>query len=126
MRRVVWCDHGWIPYHYGFCPDEVAWKMEMRRLGVTLPYPSSDGACTHFEKSDRDGDACSIVTINHKKRKRQNVTTLIVHESMHIWRRMREEMGEETPSSEFEAYTMQNVVHHLLTAYEKTRGKLFR
>lgn len=49
----------------------------------------------------------------------------LVHEAAHVWRDIREGVGEEMPSSEFEAYALQNIVEDLFTAYEKTRGPLF-
>jgi len=51
---------------------------------------------------------------------------LIVHEAMHIWRAMRESIGEHSPSAEFEAYSIQSIAQNLIAAYEKTRGKLCR
>ena len=132
--RVVWCDRAWIPHHYGFCPDEKAWKHEMKRLEVKdVPYPAltTDACCTHFEKSknksgDSAGNSCSIVSISHEKRDPLAIVTLLVHEAMHVWRQMLSEMGEEEPSSEFEAYAMQNIVFRLLAAYEATRGSILR
>jgi hypothetical protein len=35
-------------------------------------------------------------------------------------------MGEEEPSSEFEAYAMQNILFRLVAAYEATRGSILR
>ena len=26
--RVIWCERGWQPLYYGFCPSEAAWKRE--------------------------------------------------------------------------------------------------
>lgn len=125
--KVVWCDSGFIPYHYGFCPDEKAWESEVKRLGVPhLTYPTAHAMCTNLQATVVGKNACTIVTVNHEKRPALNIATLIVHEAMHVWRLMREDIGEESPSQEFEAYSIQSIAHHLLNAYEKTRGKLFR
>lgn len=125
--RVVWCDRGWIPYCYGFCPDEAAWKHEVKRLGVPhLTYPTADAMCTQMESKITAYEGLTLITVNHKKRSPQFVISLLVHEAMHVWREMCVAMGERSPSSEFEAYAMQNIVHHLIGAYEQTRGKLCR
>jgi hypothetical protein len=124
--KVIWCDRGWIPYHYGFCPDEAAWKRETKRLGAPLgDYPVADAMCTHLTDRKTE-DNLTIVTVGHVKRPARIVITLLVHEAMHVWRQIREEIGEQTPSSEFEAYTMQNITLNLIEAYEATRGKLCR
>jgi len=111
---------------YGFCPDERAWKREMRRLNITdAPYPTTDNACSTFE-STKSNKHCVIVTINERKRLKLQVVGLIVHEAMHVWRFVRENMGEREPSLEFEAYAMQAIAQNLIAAYEKTRGGLLR
>jgi hypothetical protein len=126
VSRVVWCNNGWIPYCYGFCPDETAWKRETKRLGVPhLKYPTADAMCHHLEATTDQG-RCTIVTVGHMKRPAANVVTLLVHEAMHVWREMRDTIGEKEPSSEFEAYSVQNIAFNLIQAYEQTRGKLCR
>lgn len=54
-----------------------------------------------------------------------NTAALLVHEAAHVWQDICEGIGEARPSSEFEAYALQNIVEDLFTAYEKTRGPLF-
>lgn len=130
--KVIWCDRGWMPVYYGFCPNEAAWKAEMRRLcreGATEavarePYPTQDARATHFVgPSDK---TLVIVTIGHhidRKRDVSAVAALIVHEAMHVWRAMRKNIGEDDPSAEFEAYAIQAIFTGLYDAYLKTRGK---
>jgi hypothetical protein len=124
VSKVIWCDRGWQPYHYGFCPDEKAWHREMKRLGVDpQPYPTSAGRCTHLSNM-KDAADCTIVTIAAIKRPKVQIVGLIVHEAMHVWRAVRESIGENHPSAEFEAYSMQSITQNLIYAYEKSRGKL--
>jgi len=126
-NKVIWCDRGWMPYYYGFCPNERAWRREMKRLGVPKPppYPAINGACTNLET--KDGKHCSIITIGHEKRPAVQVVGLLAHEGMHVWRAIRESIGEREPSSEFEAYAIQAITQDLITAYQVSgRGKLCR
>lgn len=45
--RVIWCDPGFFPVHYGFCPSEAAWSREMKRLGCPgEPFPATDASAT--------------------------------------------------------------------------------
>lgn len=125
--KVIWCERGWMPYFYGFCPDERAWYRELKRLGINAPrsYPTTDGACSHLENA-KDNNHCSIVTIRETKHSARVKIGLITHEAMHVWRAMRESIGEHAPSAEFEAYSLQHITQNLIAAYEKTRGKLCR
>ncbi|WP_457797624.1 hypothetical protein [Methylocystis sp. S23] len=121
--RVIWCDRSFFPVYFGFCPNEAAWVREMRRLGVkSEPYPSSDGKVTFFECK---GDVAAIVTLSKKDRwhSKDAVFGLIAHEAVHVWQKIRDEMGEDNPSPEFEAYSIQHIFIHLADAYAKTRAR---
>lgn len=45
---------------------------------------------------------------------------LILHESVHIWQKIRELMGEKSPSTEFEAYSIQKIAQDLFWSYEQS------
>jgi len=122
--RVAWCDRGWQPVYFGFCPNERAWKREMEKMGcVGEPYPTGTaGRCTTFAK---DSKVCLIVTIEDGAEKRHSqieVLGLMVHEATHVWQAVRDEMEEKAPSIEFEAYSMQAIFQSLWHAWTKTRG----
>lgn len=126
--KVIWCSRGWQPVYYGFCPSERAWKRELRRLGVPdEPYPTSDARCTYFERHGNTGHSI-LVTVSERavKHTKVEIIGLIVHESMHVWRFIRECIGESDPSKEFEAYSIQAISQDLISAYERTRGRLCR
>lgn len=110
-------------HHYGFCPSEKAWnelaKKSKRDLGR---YPDNAAMTTLFQDTKTKTRTC-IVTI--ADRTPRDTVNLLVHEAMHVWRDIREGISEMEPSSEFEAYAMQNIVDELIEAYEKTRGPLF-
>jgi hypothetical protein len=116
-----------MPYHYGFCPNARAWDAEMARLKIKEPppYPAEyDGRCTHFECA-KDRNACSIVTLGKEAKPPRLKVGMLIHEAMHVWRFMRYAIGEDAPSMEFEAYSMQSIASNLIRAYEKSRGPLF-
>jgi len=59
LNSVVWCDRGWQPVEYCFCPSEEAWDKQLKRMGITgEPYPDSDGRATIFTK---DGKTIALV-----------------------------------------------------------------
>lgn len=120
---VIWCDHGFFPIHYGFCPSEAAWKREMKRLGIKCePYPQSDARTATFENKTR-GDIAVIVTVHERYDEKPAVAVmaLIAHEAVHVWQAIRKEMGEDSPSTEFEAYALQDIILRLGTAYVQSR-----
>ncbi len=43
---------------------------------------------------------------------------LLLHESVHIWQRVRQLMGESNPSIEFEAYSIQAIAQDLFEMFE--------
>lgn len=127
--RIVWRSMVWLPYHFGFCPDEKAWHADIERLGLPPdPYPKSDGSCTPFTNEGLKGGGASIVTIaNNKKRSGTMVVELLAHESVHVFDHLCAHIGEKAPSKEFNAYAMQYILGELMAGYEKSgRGKILR
>lgn len=129
LNRTIWCDRGFLPLYYGFCPSATAWRYDMRKLEVDdpPPYPESDGHTWYFYNRTT-GKGAAIVTIADKldamgRKDPEAMIGLIVHETMHVWRHQRELIGEDKPSSEFEAYAMQFMVQQLYRAYCRTRGR---
>lgn len=124
--RVIWCDRGWQTVFIGFCPSERAWKREMKKMGCQgEPYPNeSAGRCTTFRLK---GKVCVIVSIrdgSEAEHTQTEVLGLFVHEATHVWQTVRDEMGEKSPSIEFEAYSMQAIFQQLWSAWLNTRGTL--
>lgn len=120
--RVIWCDRGWQPVHFGFCPSKKAWKREMKRLNCKEPYPDTDGRCTTFTN---EGKVVCIVTLrdgSENERSISEITGILVHEATHVWQTIRDDIGERDPSPEFEAYSMQAIFQGLFTAFQETRG----
>lgn len=95
----------------------------MKRLGAKgEPYPESDGRCTVFVNK---GKTCILVTVRdgaETSHPSLEIAGILVHEAMHVWREIRERIGEKEPSSEFEAYSMQAIFQGLYDGYLKTRG----
>lgn len=122
--RVVWCDRGWQPVWFGFCPSRKAWKRQMKRMGLKgEPYPETDGRCTTF---DRKGKTVVLITLRdgaENERPASEILGVLIHEAVHVWQEVRACIGEHEPSKEFEAYSVQAISQSLIEAFEKTRGK---
>ncbi len=122
--RIVWCDHGWQPLWFGFCPTEKAWDRQARKMGSRMPYPDLAASATIF-RDISGGDDCVIVTVaDAGKRPAIEVVGLLIHEAAHVWQHVKRAMREKHPSAEFEAYALQAISQSLIHAYAQTRGPL--
>jgi len=76
-------------------------------------------ACTHIFGSEKN-DTLAIVTIRpDRDQKIETVFAMIAHEAVHVWQHICEELNEESPSSEFEAYSIQAICANLFSEYTK-------
>jgi len=124
MKGCRWLQPGPLPIEVVFCPNRKAWDRQIaKRFGDRHGYPGSDGRCTIYTRGTQV--AC-VVTINAKRKNTENceVIALLAHEAMHVYQEIRKSMGEEQPSCEFEAYTMQWLLGSLIDAFSRTRWKL--
>jgi hypothetical protein len=122
-NEVVWIPCGWLPISLGFCPSKKAWKTLHKSLELTCdaPYPNTAGAMTRFET---DKGPHLIVTLDDEtdtSAAPYDVVGMLVHEGTHVWQHIKDIIGEDQPSKEFEAYSMQHIVSGLLRAHEMTR-----
>ena|SRR5690242_1032128 len=125
---MKWCDRALFvsPVWYGLCTNEKQFHATLRELGIkgshSFMKTKQANATTHF----LDGkDTCAIVALGDTSGKSTEcVHGLIVHEAMHIWREIRDHVGEESPSAEFEAYAIQTIAQRLMESWhEQTKGK---
>jgi hypothetical protein len=124
--KIEYFDMGGIPLYVGIALTEKSFKKEMKRLNVKEPpafVPEKADACCHtFDKPDGK-IACIIAIKEPRKRPVQQVYALLVHESVHVWQRVREAMNESEPSREFEAYTVQWISQQCFYAVEEFRKR---
>jgi len=126
--KTIWCSAGWFrgSFYYGFCPSEKAWKREARRLGSDIgPYPTTSGRATFL--NNKDGKRVVIVTVKDGLENNHNaleVACLLVHEAVHVWQELRITIGEDKPSEEFEAYSIQAISQELINAFQNSRRQL--
>lgn len=125
-HKAVWCQREWYWPRYAFVPSRQAWDREMIRLNVNAPdsYPASDGCMTELNFKDR---LICLVTVNEEQSvsRGRSVVTILAHEAVHVYQKVLEHIGENKPSSEFEAYSIQTILDNLIEAFEATRRPLF-
>lgn len=121
-NKVVYIPRAFFPVYIGFVPSEAAWKKEMKLFKLSEPYPTTSGRVTFLE--NKEGKCVCLVTINEEwDNDGIAISCLLAHETVHVFQTICKEMGEENPSPEFEAYSVQYILHHLLEAFYETRGK---
>jgi hypothetical protein len=130
-KGANWIDRTLIesPYSIGLCQTEAQYRHELKRLKVPNHKESEwiasdkDGCVTEVIKSDGHGH-CYIVSIRATKTTQPiEVIGLIIHEAVHVWQFIREGIGEDEPSHEFEAYSIQRIAQNLIDAYNISKRK---
>lgn len=130
-RRVDWVDRALVvsPYYIGLCKSPDVFERELKRMRVPKSErpefitPGANATVHFFEKGD--GKLCAIVcAIQPKGINRIQLDCLLVHEAVHIWQRVRKNLGECYPSHEFEAYAIQSISQRLIESYwaKPTKG----
>ena len=109
------------PY-IALCMSEKAFDKELRKLGIENPpaFMGKNGhATTHYFDNEKRGLIC-VVCIKHDTSKTPiQVMALLAHEAVHIWQAFVDFINEKNPSSEMEAYAVQNILQSLGEAYPK-------
>jgi hypothetical protein len=93
----------------------------MKRLKIDDygEWPSDDKATTwHYSKFGGDMQECCIVCMRGwEKYTDIEVYGLLIHESVHVWRKILKNINEPNAGSEIEAYGIQNIAQSLITVY---------
>lgn len=110
--NVEYFHMGQWPLYIGFTMSQKAFKKEMKRLNVDKPakFLASDNAnaTTHYLKSD--GVLTCIITMHDpKSRPVEQVASMIAHEAVHVAQELWEQIGEDNPGREAEAYLVQYI-----------------
>jgi len=113
------------PIYYCLITNEKLFKSELKRLKIPQDFqsvPSGKGACTHFLNS-KQGAEIALVCLMDKKHDKEQIMSLLAHEAVHIWQRIKEDMGELNPSHEFEAYSIQRISQNLFYEFKRQNKK---
>lgn len=114
------------PAEIHLCTKEKQFKKLLKRIEYPYDEPWMGGgefdALTHTFSCD-NALMCIVCMPVTAREPRLPAYGLLVHEAMHVWRKIRKRMGEESPSSEFEAYSMQTISQLLFQQYEDALEK---
>ena len=128
---MKWIDRSLVksPYYIGLCRDEESFRKQLLRLKISPNHwplwvkPMKDGAMHVFENKEQR-KLCLIVCINSKSGDDPNaIVGLLIHEAVHVWQYIKQEIGDDEPSKEFEAYSIQSIAQELIVAYSTMESK---
>lgn len=109
-----------LPY-YCLCVTEAEYLRAVKHLKIKSPpeWLSNGGhGTTHTFQSN--GKLSCVVCISIPKGKSKGeVYGLIIHEAVHVWQQYCDAISESSPSTEFEAYTIQAIAQALLFAFDE-------
>ena len=95
-------------------------KKHMKQLGVSKDEFLLLNTPAQVEFFNVDNSVLAVVQIgNTKKRTAHEINAIIIHESVHVWQEIREMMYEKEPSSEFEAYSIQQIASNLMSEFKE-------
>lgn len=110
------------PY-VALCLTEAAFKKALRSLKATNgPVDWVNGtahATVHILENATGGLACVVCIRDWENRKSEEIVGLLIHESVHIFQSYCEHIGEDKPSKEFEAYSIQGISQNLIRAFSE-------
>ena len=114
------------PVHLAFFLREEDFRKELKRLELPREeWPSfirTGDASTHFI-TYRGKPACLVCMPLSPRTTIEQYHALLVHEAVHVWQFIRQSIGEDSPSSEFEAYSIQGIAQSLMEAFKEQRSK---
>ena len=113
LRKTKWLDRKALfgPYLCLCLSDEEA-KEAAKSLGHNYEMKTQFGRCLTLEREDK---LCCIIILNNMLNMRiESALGLIVHEAEHVKQQMLQNIGEDQPGVEIEAYIAQNISQTLM------------
>lgn len=117
----LWLDRTILRSCYlALCTTEAEFRRLLERIEMPPPHPAfvSPGAAatTHHIDTSR-GRACIVCMPGSKGYGEIDHLALLVHEAVHVWQETRDDIGEDRPGREIEAYAIQNIAQELMEAW---------
>ena len=137
--RPEWLSRSLIDSHYciTLCTSRRMFEAEKKKLSLkperaeTARFANAGGArCVYFETTDYveavNRRPAAIVCIDGAEMLANStgiqIAALLCHEATHIWQAHADEIGEESPSHEFEAYSIQAIAQRLMYEFARQMG----
>lgn len=120
-----WLDRGCFPHtpHLALCVGQAEFVAALEDLNAVPHAPAMGShalATTHYY-ADQDGQLACLVCVNDSAFSRDPVGVCgsLVHEAVHVWQAYADDIGEERPGREQEAYVVQWLSEVLLAEFRR-------
>lgn len=123
--RVKWLDRDIIRGPYlTLCTTPEQFDAVNAYLGIddAPEFQKTDhsDATLHTMEHEQHGLCCVLCLGSTEGRTPIEIAGLLVHEAVHVWQKFSAYIGEDAPSKEFEAYSIQTIAQTLMAAYAAT------
>jgi hypothetical protein len=110
---------------YTLQTTEAGFHRVLKNMGVPLgEYPKFANPYASTVKLTKGDESKIIVSVRtDKKVDKIKMYCVLVHEAVHIWQHIKEDIGETNPSMEFEAYSIEQISRNLIQEYERQLKK---
>lgn len=122
--KINWLDRGLVyAPRMVLCMTEHEYMQVAKQLKVE--YPNSwilpgQSACVHtWEKLDGSMWACVVCINPPADFDSVDIACALVHEAVHIFQKLCEQLGETHPSKEFQAYSIERITQRLMREYTR-------
>lgn len=89
-----------------------------KKLGAAVQWPSSGANCTVLV-SPTGLLTCVVCIADWRGRDPVEVAGLLVHEAVHVWQHYADDIGENNPGTEQEAYAIQAIAQELMAEFAR-------
>ena len=108
---------------YALCTNQAEFDELLKKLKQQPEacLPNNEQALTHsFEKPGRAKIPYVVVCLDiTRKQAVEKYYATLIHEGVHVWQEFCEFIGEEKPSAEFEAYSIERIAYNLIMEYQR-------
>ena len=112
--------------HVVLCLSVQAFQAAVAHLGCPKPLQflgnDHSSGSVHTLKDNTGRTAC-IVSLCAPGSTPIEIAGILVHEAVHVWQAHCEDIGEDDPSAEYEAYSIQRIAQRLMESYVKQTQK---
>ncbi len=100
------------------CLDKADLPAVEKKLGAAVRWPSSGANCTVLV-SPKGLLTCVVCITDWRGRDPVEVAGLLVHEAVHVWQHYADDIGENNPGTEQEAYAIQAIAQELMAEFAR-------
>lgn len=125
--KLKWLDRPLISGpHLVLCLSDKSFQAAVKHLQCPKPLQflgddRSSGSVHTLE--NKSGSTVSIVSLHAPDASPIEIAGILVHEAVHVWQDYCRTIGEDEPSVEFEAYSIQTISQRLMVSYVEQTQK---